>query len=185
MFGVEAHMASRTRSSSFGLLSRLGVRPRVCLAMFFLVGGLSSPAPPGGLPLWFSCFAGTTPPFDSPPPCMWALWLIAFSHRSAAFRPRTVTGPLGSRAWSFYACVGSSTPQGHDALALPHIALWRSRLTRHRPLPDLEISELHVPPAYTPVNASSATSRLPSFLNPIGVCENHRRTWARMPASAQ
>ena len=54
------------------------------------------------------------------------------------------------------------------------------RLTRHRPLPDLEISELNVPPAYTPVNASSTTSRLPSFLNPIGVCENHSRLRHRL-----
>src|SRR5215468_1725932 len=42
--------------------------------------------------------------------------------------PRTLTGPLGSRAWSFYACVGSSTPQGRGALALSHLALLRSGL---------------------------------------------------------
>jgi len=49
--------------------------------------------------------------FDSPFPFMWVLWLIAFSHRSAALRQRMATGPLGSRACSFYACVGSTTPQ--------------------------------------------------------------------------
>src|SRR2546425_8410477 len=90
--------------------------------MFSLVSGLSSTTSAGGLPLLFGCFAGITPLYDSPPPCMWVLWLIAFSHRSAAFPPRTVTGSLGSRAWSFYACVGSSTPQGRAVLALSHIA---------------------------------------------------------------
>src|SRR6266852_5839123 len=93
--------------------------------MFSLVSGLSSTASADGLPLLFGCFAGTTPLYDSPPPCMWVLWLIAFSHRSAALQPRTVTGSLGSRAWSFYACVGSLTPQGRGALALSHIAFLR------------------------------------------------------------
>ena len=47
--------------------------------------------------------------------------------RRRSFR-RTVTGPLGSRAWSFYACMGSLTPQGGDALALTHAALLPSSL---------------------------------------------------------
>src|SRR6516165_8700972 len=58
MFGVEAHMASRTRSSSIGLLSRLCVRPRFCWSMFSLVSSLPSTTSAGGLPLLFSCFAG-------------------------------------------------------------------------------------------------------------------------------
>jgi hypothetical protein len=32
----------------------------------------------------FGCFAGTTPLYDSPSPCMWVLSLIAFSHRTTA-----------------------------------------------------------------------------------------------------
>src|SRR5260370_4731806 len=115
--------AARTRSSPFGRLARLCVRYRLGWSMFSLVSGLSSTASAGDLPLLFGCFAGTTPLYDSPPPCMWVLWLIAFSHRSAALQPRTVTGSLGSRAWSFYACVGSLTPQGRGALALSHIAV--------------------------------------------------------------
>src|ERR1700693_3137489 len=96
--------------------------------MFSLVSGLPSTTSAGGLTLLFGCFAGNTPLYDSPPPCMWVLWLIAFSHRSAALRPRTVTGSLGSRAWSFYACVGSSTPQGRAALALSRTAFLHSGL---------------------------------------------------------
>jgi hypothetical protein len=97
--------------------------------MFSLVSGLPSTASAGGCPLLFGCFVGTTPLSDSPSPCMWVLSLIAFSHRSAAVRfQRTVTGPLGSRAWSFYACMGSLTPQGDDALALTHAALLPSSL---------------------------------------------------------
>jgi hypothetical protein len=110
----------------------------------------------------FDCFAGTTPLYDSPPPCMWDLWLIAFSHRPAAFRPRAVTGSLGSRAWSFYACVGSSTPQGRGALALSHTALLLSGS-------DNTVSSLNrrfrssIPSPHIPLsNASSAASRPPS-----------------------
>src|SRR5713101_2857117 len=117
-----------SRRSPFGPLFRLCVRYRLGWPMFSLVSGLSSTASADGLPLLFGCFAGTTPLYDSPPPCMWVLWLIAFSHRSAALPPRTVTGSLGSRAWSFYACVGSSTPQGRNALALSHIAFLLSGL---------------------------------------------------------
>ena len=43
---------------------------------------------------------------------------------------RARLGPLGSRAWSFYACMGSTTPQGHGALAsfrTPHLVLPASR----------------------------------------------------------
>ena len=76
--------------------------------------------------------------------------------------PRTVTGHLSSRAWSFYACVGSSTPQGRAALALSHIAFLRSGcldtvrslIRRFRS----SISRLHIPLS----NASSAASRPPS-----------------------
>jgi hypothetical protein len=93
---------------------------------------------------------------------MWALWLIAFSHRSAAFRPRTVTGPLGSRAWSFYTCPGSSTPRGHDALALAHAALlpsgWGDTVGPRIPDFGAQFPSLYIPLS----NASSAASRLPS-----------------------
>jgi hypothetical protein len=154
--------ASRTRSSPFGLLSRPCVRPRLGWSVFSLVSVLPSTTSSGDLPLLFGCFAGTIPLYDSPPPYMWDLWLIAFSHRPAVFPPRTVTGPLGSRAWSFYACVGSSTPQGRAALALSHIAFLRSGcldtvrslIRRFRS----SISRLHIPLS----NASSAASRPPS-----------------------
>ena len=71
----------------------------------------------------FGCFAGTTPLYDSPSPYTWGLWLIAFPHRPATFRLRAATGPLGSRTWSFYTCVGSSTPRERGALALSHTAI--------------------------------------------------------------
>src|SRR5207237_150132 len=61
---------------------------------------------------------------------MWVLSLIAFSHRPACFWLRAATGPLGSRAWSFYACMGSTTPQGRCALAsfrTPRLVLRASR----------------------------------------------------------
>src|SRR5215472_17457713 len=50
--------ASRTRSSPFGLLSRLCVRPRLGRSMFSSVSGLPSTTSAGGLPPLFSCFAG-------------------------------------------------------------------------------------------------------------------------------
>ena len=153
--------ALRTRSSPIGPLLWLGVQHGLDCSAFSLVNGLPSTTSAGGFPLLFGCFAGITPLYDSPPPCMWVLSLIAFSHRPAISRLRAATGSPGSRAWSFYTCLGSTTPPGCDALA------WR---TPHRGLPELltpsapglRISELNTLPAYAPVNASSAALRPPS-----------------------
>ena len=102
---------------------------RRCSLRLHLVGSqcqvslLPSTTSANGRPLLFGCLAGTTRLYDSPLPCMWDLYALAFSHRPAAFPPRATTGPLGSRAWSIYACVGSWTPQGDVVLALSHTAL--------------------------------------------------------------
>jgi hypothetical protein len=101
---------------------------------------------------------------------MVVLSLIAFSTRPAAFRPRVATGSLGSRAWSFYACMGSWRKNlkahfdsaGRGALALARTALLPSVLAdavgslicRFRS----SIPSPHMPLS----NASSAASRLPS-----------------------
>lgn len=112
---------SRTRSSPLVPLPRLCVRPGLDCSVFSLASGLSSTTSACGFPLLFGCFAGTTPLYDSPSPSMVDLSLIAFSSRPAAFRPRAAMGSLGSRAWSFYACLGSSTPQGtaHSRYRVP------------------------------------------------------------------
>src|SRR6516164_11836783 len=73
--------ASRTRSSPLGLLSRLGVRPRLGCCVFSLVFGLPSTTSAGDPSLLFGCFVGTMPPYDSPSPFMKDLPLIAFSSR--------------------------------------------------------------------------------------------------------
>src|ERR1039457_4952741 len=114
--------ASRTRSSPLGPLSRLGVRYGLGCCVFSLVSGLPSATSAGDGSLLFGCFAGTTPLYDSPPPCAWDLSLIAFSHRPV-YCPRAAGGSPGSRALSFSACLGSSTPQGRAALALSCAAL--------------------------------------------------------------
>jgi hypothetical protein len=152
----------RTRSSPLGPLSRLGVRHRLDCPMFSLVSGLSSTPSAGGLPPLFGCFAGTTPLYDSPLPCTWGLLLIAFPHRPAAFPLRAATGSLGSRTWSFYTCMGSSTPQGRDALALSHAALLPSGWGDTVGSPHSRFRS-SIPSLYIPLsNASSAASRLPS-----------------------
>ncbi len=98
------------------------------------------------------------------------LSLIAFSTRPAALRPRVATGPLGSRAWSFYACMGSWRKNlkahfdsaGHGTLAFARTALLPSGMAdtvgslicRFRS----SIPSPHIPLS----NASSAASRSPS-----------------------
>src|SRR5262249_24943365 len=72
---------SRTRSSPLGLLSRLGVRRRLGCCVFSLVCGLPSTTSAGDPSLLFGCFVGTMPPYDSPPPFMKDLPLLAFSLR--------------------------------------------------------------------------------------------------------
>ena len=51
--------ASRTRSSPFGPLSRLGVRCELGSDVFSLVSGLPSTTSAGDSSLLFGCFAGT------------------------------------------------------------------------------------------------------------------------------
>src|ERR1019366_8113561 len=150
-FSFLSFAASRTRASPLGPFSRLGVRHGLGSCVFSLVGGLPSATSAGGRPLLFGCFVGTMPLYDSPPPCMRALSLIAFSLRPAPHCSRAATGSPGSRAWSFSACLGSSTPQGRAALALARDTL----------LPSLQsdavgslhhlISELNTQPTDTPV----------------------------------
>jgi len=83
MSGDKAQRAWRTRSSPLGPLARLGVRRGLDCGVFSLVRGLPSTASAGdGSPL-FGRFAGTMPRFDSPPPCMRDVPLIAFSLRPA------------------------------------------------------------------------------------------------------
>jgi hypothetical protein len=65
--------------------------------------------------------------------------------------PRTTTGPLGSRTWSFSACVGSSTPQGRTALAISRSTLLPSLQTDAVGSLDLKISELNTQPTDAPV----------------------------------
>src|SRR5262249_42305709 len=83
--------ASRTRSSPLGLVSRLGVRPRLSCRVFSLVCGLPSTTSAGGPPLLFGCFVGIMPQYDSPLPFMRDLPLIAFS-----LRPTLL---LGGQPW--------------------------------------------------------------------------------------
>src|SRR5215469_652305 len=82
---------SRTRSSPLGLVSRLGVRPRLGCCVFSLVCGLFSTTSAGVSPLLFGCFVDTMPQYDSPLPFMRGLPLIAFSLRPASL--------LGGRPW--------------------------------------------------------------------------------------
>src|SRR6266852_7376029 len=153
--------ASRTRSSPLCPLPRRGVRRELGSGVCSLVSGLPSTTSAGGCPLLFGCFVSTTPLYDSPPPCMEGLWLIAFSSRPAHY-VRAVTGSPGSRAWSFYACLGSSTPQDRDTLALARTAVlpsvWADNVGIPYSLFRSSIPSLHIPLS----NASSATLPLPS-----------------------
>ena len=117
--------------------------------MFSLASSLPSTASAGGVPLLFGCFAGTMPLYDSPLPCMRDLSLIAFPLRPALLS-RAAAGPPGSRAWSFSACLGSSTPRDCDVLALAHAALLPSGLADAVGFPQPTISELHTQPTDTP-----------------------------------
>src|SRR5215467_8412159 len=73
--------ASRTRFSPLGLLSRLGVRPRLGSCVFSLVCGLPSTTSASVFSLLFGCFVGNMPQYDSPSPFIRDLPLIAFSLR--------------------------------------------------------------------------------------------------------
>src|SRR3984893_12578388 len=126
--------ASRTRASPFGPLARLGVRFGLGSCVFSLVCGLPSTTSAGDPSLLFGCFAGTAPQYDSPPPCMRDLWLIAFSLRPAHCL-RAATGSPGSRAWSFSACFGVFDSAGTRRTCDGARRVVAFQIVRHRRLP--------------------------------------------------
>jgi hypothetical protein len=75
----------------------------------------------------FGCFVGITPLYDSLLSFMWVLSLLAFSHRPVAFPRRAAAGSPGSRAWSFYACLGSN-----DSAGLRHTRHYAHRIVVFR-----------------------------------------------------
>jgi hypothetical protein len=86
MFGVEAHVSLQLRAHAPARLARSPGSvsgTSLALAVFSLASGLSSTASAGDFAPLFGCFAGTTPLYDSPPPFMKDLPLIAFSFRPA------------------------------------------------------------------------------------------------------
>src|SRR6202034_675793 len=83
-----------------------------------------------------------------------------FTHPSATLRVRITAGPLGSRARSLHACVGSTTPRGRAALAFSHGALLPSDLPDIVGFPEFGDFGAHnfgIPSLHVPLpNASSA-----------------------------
>ena len=134
-FRFSSFRAASARSSPLGPLPRFCARCGLGSGVFSSVRGLSSTTSAGDPSLLFGCFAGTTPLYGSPPLCMRVLSLIAFSLRPLAFRLGAAPGPLGSRAWSFSACPGSSTPRETQcACAYAHLVVV-FRTGRHHRLP--------------------------------------------------
>src|ERR1019366_4814450 len=142
--------ASRTRASPLGPLLRLGVRHGVVSCVFSLACGLPSTTSAGGCPLWFGCFASTMPPYDSPLPCTRDLSLTAFSLRSAN-RSRAATRSPGSRAQSFSACLGPSTPPGQLRARISLAVMLPSTPSDGVGTREHAISELNTQPTDTPV----------------------------------
>ena len=133
----------RTRPSPFDPRSQRCVRHWLDCSVFCLASGLPSTTSACGLPLVFGSFAGTTPLYDSPLPCMVDLSLIAFSTR--------------------FLCVhGVFDSAGHGTLALSRTALLPSGLADAVGSLDCRFRS-SIPSPHMPLsNASSAASRLPS-----------------------
>jgi hypothetical protein len=82
--------------------------------------------------------------------------------RAARRLPRALPGSPGSRAWSFSACLGSSTPPGRSALAFSCTALLPS-LQSDAVGSRMGLFRSSIPSLQIPLsNASSATLRPPS-----------------------
>ena len=117
MHDVEAYLPPRRtpsnpRDSRLVSPARLSVRCEGVCSMFSLVGGLPSRSSASAVvPPLFGPFVGTTPPSDSPEPCMSAVWLTPSPPGPLPNAQRAVLGSPGSRAWSIHACAGSRTAQ--------------------------------------------------------------------------
>src|SRR5215470_9523527 len=142
--------ASRTRSSPLGLLSRLGVRPRLGCRVFSLVFGLPSTTSAGDPSLLFDCFVGSMPQYDSPPSFMKDLPLIAFSSRPTVLLGGRRRGlPVLAHGVSLHAWgLRLRRTTAHSRFrAQPYCLLVR----RRHGLPETLISELDTQPTDTPV----------------------------------
>src|SRR6266478_6750380 len=109
--------ASRTRSSPLRPLPRHGVRLRVRLWRVLLGQRPSLHNLRRRLPAFVRLLRRYYAAVRLPPAVHGGL----MAHRlllPARLLPRAATGSPGSRAWSFSACLGSSTPRGRASLAL-------------------------------------------------------------------
>ena len=131
---------------------------------FSLAGSLPSPDSAAGPPALFARFAGTMDPVRLPSNVHVGRTAGGPSPTVPRRYPaRKLLGSPGSRAVSFHACTGSSTPQRQKAA--------RANVAFHVAFPSWEpgrhaeglISELHGWPACTPVMATPATSRSPAY----------------------
>ena len=144
--------ASRTRSSPFGLLSRLCVRSRLARFVRVFLGQRPSLhnlrwRSPAFVRLFRRYYSAVRLPA--------AVHVGLIAHRLLP-PVHGVSTPDSDRASRFsrmeFLCVrrvfDSAGPQGTRAIA-PCVIAFRKR--GHRPLPDSQISELKIPPAYSPV----------------------------------
>ena len=131
---------------------------------FSLAGSLPSTDSAAGTPALFARFAGTMNPVRLPSNVHVGRTAGGPSPTVPRRYPaRKLLGSPGSRAVSFHACTGSSTPQRQKAA--------RANVAFHVAFPSWEpgrhaeglISELHGWPACTPVMATPATSRSPAY----------------------
>jgi hypothetical protein len=65
---------------------------------------------------------------------------------------RSTTGPLGSRAWSFYACMRCLTPQGCHVLALAHATLLPSSSSHTVGLSLMLVVQSSIPSLHIPLS---------------------------------
>jgi hypothetical protein len=157
---------SRTPRRRINAVFRLCVRATAVCEMFPLVGLLPSTASADvSGPSLFGRFVGTMGPSDFPAAYMSDVYAFGLSPTGPPDqRSWALTGSPGSRAKSFHACTGSSTPRGPStARAIAPSPMLPSAPINNVGAPIGLISELNGRPACTPVNASPAALRRPTY----------------------
>ena len=152
----------RTRSSACDTLARSCARRVLCWSAFPLVPALGSTGSAADRSALFVGFPATTTESDSSGPCIVGYDSSSSRRGPAVSSRRPNPRPPGSRAKSFRTCSGSSTTPDWVSARVIALPMLPSVILNTSASGNIKLSRLDGWPMRSPVNASPASSRIPT-----------------------
>src|SRR5271166_1703626 len=154
--------ACRMRSSACDTLARSCARRVLCWSAFHLVPALGSTGSAADRSALFVGFPATTTESDSSGPCIVGYDSSSSRRGPAVSSRRPNPRPPGSRAKSFRTCSGSSTTPDWVSARVIALPMLPSVILNTSASGNIKLSRLDGWPMRSPVNASPASSRIPT-----------------------